>query len=145
MTVAQPILTWNFFSTPICILLLGIWWKYMLDKKEKKDMERDKLIEENLKLKEKAVEDWREGFAKNLCAVKVAVEDWRKSHANSLEEIADKVESINSKLYGLVTRADCEDDHAKAEEKLEEHSEKITKLETTVEMVKNRFKWEITK
>lgn len=139
----EPLITWNLFSTPICIFFLGIWWKWTLDKKEKREIKRDKLVEENLKLKEKAIEDWREGFVTNLCAVKDSVDDWRKTHSVSLEEVANKLESVNSKLYGLVTKSDCEDDHSKAEEKLNEHSEKIAKLEITVDMVKNRFKWEM--
>lgn len=64
------------------------------------------------------------------------LQEWRNSFSTSLEGMKQTLETVSEKLHVVVTDAECAESHQEINCKLDEHGNRISILETKVEMRK---------
>lgn len=75
--------------------------------------------------------NYEEEKAKNLNA-------WREETTNRIKEMSMALSSITHKMPILITQDQCDESHAEMHEKINEHGERISVLETKVSDLRQR-------
>lgn len=112
-------LTWNLFWQtaffPACLVVFAWWLKQRDKKKDIEQAKQDQTAKELEDLKEKNYDEWRGRFVETLCGVK------------------NDVKSLATMIPSLITRQDCDESHEIILERMDNHGNRLTHLESEVQ------------